>query len=309
MIPKISVVIPVFNKEKYIKNTINSVLFQSFSDFELIVIDDGSTDESLVYLKQFNDNRLQIIKQSNSGVSSARNNGVAQAKGELIAFLDADDLWYPNHLQEIYDLYKQFPEAGFFGTAYEIQFSKKLTKKFIYDFKNIQNLIDKYYRYSKGTHLFYTSNFAVKRSVFNTTSGFKKIHSEDIDLFLTIGTKYKMAYSKVVTMKYTLNAENSLSGQYETEKKIILANNFKELEKEDIELKRFLDFNRYAWTIEFKLAHKEEEVQELINQIDFNNLTFVQRFLINRTTNQLQFLKKVQQLLQRYNIQIRASSN
>ncbi len=307
--PKISVIIPVYNKEKYIRQTVESVLNQTFSDFELILIDDGSIDNSLNIIKQFNDIRIKYISQTNQGVAAARNNGVATANGELIAFLDADDMWHPHHLQEISFLYKHFPDAGFFATAYEIQFRHKVIKQVIYNFEQKHSLIDKYYRFSKAIHLFYTSNFAVKKTVFNEVSGFKKMHSEDIDLFLTIGTKHKMAYSKVVTMTYTLDAENSLSGKYETEKKIVLAENFKELEKNDVALKEFLDFNRYAWAVEFKLDNKESEAQKLIKQINFNNLTFTQRFLIKRSVKQLQFLKKIQRSLKKYNIHMRASSS
>jgi len=307
--PKISVIIPVYNKEKYIRQTIESVLSQRFSDFELILIDDGSLDNSLNIIKQFKDKRIKYTSQSNQGVSAARNKGVAMANSELIAFLDADDMWHPHHLHEISLLYKIFPDAGFFATAYEIQFHHKVIKQIVYNFEQKHSLIDKYYRFSKAIHLFYTSNFAVKKTVFNEVSGFKKMHSEDIDLFLSIGTKYKMAYSKVVTMTYTLNAENSLSGKYETEKKIVLAENFKALEKNDVALKEFLDFNRYAWAIEFKLDNKEREAQDLIKQIDFKNLTFTQQFLIKRSVKQLKFLKKIQHSLKKYNIHMRASSN
>jgi len=88
-----SVVIPLYNKERSVKNTIESVLNQTFQDFEVIVVNDGSTDNSLEVVKSFNDERIRIINQKNSGVSSARNRGIKEAKYEWIAFLDADDLW------------------------------------------------------------------------------------------------------------------------------------------------------------------------------------------------------------------------
>lgn len=97
-----SVVIPLYNKEKYIKKTINSVLEQSFKNFELIIVDDGSTDRSIEIVKSINDQRINLIIQENSGPSKARNRGISEAKGEFIAFLDADDEWLPKKLERQY---------------------------------------------------------------------------------------------------------------------------------------------------------------------------------------------------------------
>ena len=119
--PRISVIIPIYNKENCILNTLNSVHNQTYTNFELIIIDGGSTDKSLEIIKDYNDTRLTIYAQTGKGVSSARNEGVSYAKGELIAFLDADDEWKPNYLQTIWELYQKYPDAGIYATAYEIQ--------------------------------------------------------------------------------------------------------------------------------------------------------------------------------------------
>ncbi|WP_340679192.1 glycosyltransferase [Paraglaciecola sp.] len=96
---KISVIIPCFNSEKYIEETLNSVLNQTFPIFEIIVIDDGSTDNSVNILKTFS-TKIILITQANSGVSTARNNGIKHATGEWIAFVDSDDIWKPNKLEQ-----------------------------------------------------------------------------------------------------------------------------------------------------------------------------------------------------------------
>lgn len=88
-----SIVIPLYNKEKSITTTINSVLNQTCGDFELIIVNDGSTDTSLEIVQSIKDERIRIINQKNGGVSSARNQGIIEAKFDWIAFLDADDLW------------------------------------------------------------------------------------------------------------------------------------------------------------------------------------------------------------------------
>lgn len=97
-----SIVIPLYNKERLITRTLKSVLDQTFTQYEVLIVDDGSTDNSLNMVKSLKDTRIRILSKQNGGVSSARNFGIKNAKNSWIAFLDADDLWHPNHLQETY---------------------------------------------------------------------------------------------------------------------------------------------------------------------------------------------------------------
>lgn len=99
---KVSVIIPMYNSEKYIKNTINSVIEQTFNDWELIVVDDGSSDNSIEVAKSFNDERIRLIESLNGGASSARNIGIDNASGEYITFLDSDDLYDRNYLEKLF---------------------------------------------------------------------------------------------------------------------------------------------------------------------------------------------------------------
>lgn len=95
-----SVIIPLYNKESQIKKTLESVLNQTFKDFEIVIVNDGSIDKSIEVVESFDDNRIRIINQNNSGVSQARNRGIIEANRKWIAFLDADDLWKPNKLEK-----------------------------------------------------------------------------------------------------------------------------------------------------------------------------------------------------------------
>ena len=135
-----SVIIPLFNKAPYIRKALESVLAQTYTDYELIIVDDGSTDGSFTIAKQFIDERLKIkgkensgaetngyklspinyklIRQANSGVSAARNNGVAQSHGDYIAFLDADDWWEPTYLERMAQLIEGYPDAGLYACNY-----------------------------------------------------------------------------------------------------------------------------------------------------------------------------------------------
>src|SRR5690606_6986211 len=118
--PFFSVVIPLYNKEKYIKETLNSVLAQTFQDFEIIVVNDGSTDNSANQILQFKDKRIKVIDQQNQGAASARNQGIEISSSPYIALLDADDTWYKNHLVELKRQIRLFPDAGLYCNNYEI---------------------------------------------------------------------------------------------------------------------------------------------------------------------------------------------
>lgn len=96
----ISIIIPVYNGEKYIADTIKSVIDQTYKNWELIIVDDGSTDNTADIVKQFNDSRISYIKKNNTGVSDTRNVGANLAKGEILCFLDADDVWLPQNLEK-----------------------------------------------------------------------------------------------------------------------------------------------------------------------------------------------------------------
>ena len=110
--PEISVIIPVYNTGRILQETIDSVLTQSFEDFELIIIDDGSTDpETAAILDRQNDSRIKIIRQENAGVAAARNHGLSLARGKYIAFLDHDDLFLPEKLAVSKELIESHPDA------------------------------------------------------------------------------------------------------------------------------------------------------------------------------------------------------
>lgn len=117
---KFSVVIPLYNKKEYILNTVQSALGQTFRDFEILVVDDGSTDGSAEALAGVSCAQLRLIRQTNAGVSAARNTGIRHARGTYIAFLDADDLWHPDYLEEIDRLTARYPASDLFVTAYRV---------------------------------------------------------------------------------------------------------------------------------------------------------------------------------------------
>ena len=119
---KFSVIIPLYNKAPYVKKALETVCAQTYRDYEIIVINDGSTDNSAIiaedYLNGVEGISYQILSQQNTGVSAARNNGVAQSHGDYIAFLDADDWWEPTYLERMAQLIEDYPEAGLYASNY-----------------------------------------------------------------------------------------------------------------------------------------------------------------------------------------------
>jgi glycosyltransferase involved in cell wall biosynthesis len=117
-LPTVSVIIPLYNKEKEVCRAIQSVLAQTFTDLEIVVVNDGSTDKGPDLVRALQDSRIKVINQDNAGVSAARNRGITESHGELIAFLDADDEWRPNFLETIMNLNLKFPHCRVFATSY-----------------------------------------------------------------------------------------------------------------------------------------------------------------------------------------------
>ena len=132
----ISVIIPLFNKEKYIERTLRSVLQQTFTDFEVIVVDDGSTDCGAEIVRSLPDARVRLIRQENCGVSVARNRGIMEAKADFIAFVDADDEWHPEFLSCLWAIKEQNPQGKFFAAASETINSSGAKKTFNFGYPN-----------------------------------------------------------------------------------------------------------------------------------------------------------------------------
>lgn len=110
--PKVTVVIPAYNAMTYLPETLDSVLKQTFADFEVLIVNDGSSDRIVTWASEITDSRVKLISQENQGLSAARNTGIVHAQGEYVAFLDADDLWEPTKLEKQVHCLDLKPEVG-----------------------------------------------------------------------------------------------------------------------------------------------------------------------------------------------------
>src|SRR3974390_561577 len=117
-VPTVSVAIPLYNKAPFIVDTVRSALAQTFSDFEIVVIDDGSTDDGPEKLAALREPRLTVIRQQNAGVAAARTRAMRAGRGRYVAFLDGDDLWHPHHLSHLIELMRRYPQAALVGNDY-----------------------------------------------------------------------------------------------------------------------------------------------------------------------------------------------
>lgn len=213
MIPRMSVVIPLYNKEPHIKRAINSVLTQKIQDFEIIIVDDGSTDKGAEVVKGFTDPRIRLIQQKNSGVSAARNRGIKEAKADLIAFLDADDEWTPNFMETVLRLRKKYPKAGAYTTSYTYYYKCKYIKPRC---KAIpaspwEGEIDDYFKsIVKGHPPFCASCICVPKLVILKVGGFPEGTwlGEDSDTWARIALKYNIAFSWDIGVIYYLDSVN-----------------------------------------------------------------------------------------------------
>ena len=203
-----SIVIPLYNKEKSIKNTIHSVLAQTFADFELVIVNDGSTDTSREVAAGIQDSRIRIVDKSNGGISSSRNEGIGSARYPYIAFLDADDLWERDFLETIRQLIIDYPEADCYTTGYACKYNN--TTLNIFGASNRGIIRDFFKQVYKGP-VMHSSSICIKKSTFDKVGYFNTTirRGEDYDMWARLGRAATIAATPEVKVSYRLNVENS----------------------------------------------------------------------------------------------------
>jgi len=287
-----SIIIPLYNKAPYIIKAIDSVLNQTFQSFEMIVINDGSKDNSyevltrkLDELKIENKNqfdKIKVINQVNQGVSVARNNAAKIAKYDLLAFLDADDWWETGYLAEIKTLTDEFPEAGLWSSSYYIvkNNNKRLVRLGLESDFN-KGIIDYYKVYAKTLEMpIWTGATVIKKSIFNNEKGFKANLSlgEDFDLWIRVSLKFSIAFINKPLSNYNFDVDihNRAIDNYKVfppEKHYIFHLDYlKEEEKNNNDLKILLDSLRLycLFPYHFKNKYKNEYLKE-IKKVNFNS--------------------------------------
>ena len=190
----ITIIIPLYNKEKAIYVTVASVLAQTYPDFELLIVNDGSTDRSLDEISKFNDYRIRVINQTNKGVSAARNKGILEAKGDWIVFLDADDLLLPYCLMELIKTQKRYNTPIIVSNFFILDDNNRLTTFLRHSMhglsrNNFMNLFFERFYLRMGNSLF-------KREILVKDLFDERLQRyEDFEFFYRLVRKYKVAVS------------------------------------------------------------------------------------------------------------------
>lgn len=208
----VSVVIPLYNKENSITSTLQSVCAQTYTDFEVLVVNDGSTDNGATLAAKYPDTRIRVINKPNGGVCSARNRGINEAKGEFVALLDGDDQWDKEYLAEQVKMINDFPEAVMWGINFAETNNGKLVRRVSTGLPDgFRGYVENYFE-MKGriSDLFCSSSVVIRKDVFDSVGLFDERikYAEDSDMWFRIIATQKVAFYDQYMVFYQWDAEN-----------------------------------------------------------------------------------------------------
>jgi len=286
MTPFFSVIIPLYNKEKYIEDTLKSVLNQTFKDFEIIIINDGSTDNSLEKVKSFSDTRIRIFEyKQNKGLSAARNTGIKEANTDYIAFIDADDFWKTHHLEQLHHLITSYPKKGLYCTGYTSQKSASIFHRAHFNDlpENFKGVVSDFFKHSLQNCVAWISAICVPKRIFDAIGNFDPeiFSDQDTDLYIRIALKYDVVLdNSSVSAIYNKTIKECLSNSFDIKDIPKLFYSYKNIEANHVTLKKYIDINRFSSAIFFKLSSNIQSSKQLVRDIDLKNLNLWQRLLI-----------------------------
>ena len=296
----VSIVLPLYNKESSIQKTVTSVLNQTYSQYELLIVDDGSTDGSLGTVEKIKTNNIRIITQLNNGVSSARNLGMKHANYDLIAFIDGDDFWENSYLEQMIRLIEDYPDAGFYGSNFfrvEENHTKKVKTNFLKD--GFRGYVDNYFSKASDAFLFQSSSIIINRLKIGKNVNFDeriKI-GEDIDFWLRVAYQTRIAFLNLPLSNYNLNGPNSAVKKERIfqEDFLFYTSKYKEMENNDFRFRRFIHTLRLRKIPEvvLHLNAEKKEVKYFLSLINTKNQSLRHKiFMLLPLNLKLQVVKK-----------------
>ncbi|MBX0332374.1 glycosyltransferase [Pontibacter sp. HSC-14F20] len=200
-----SIIIPLYNKEASIAETLHTVLDQTFTAYEVIVVNDGSTDQSLSIVQSFDDRRIKVYTKKNGGVSDARNYGIERANYDYIAFLDADDTWDSNYLEEMNKMIEKYPDCGMYNCAYR---AVKGDRIFIESPNISDGVIEDYFKatLTLDNMISWTSATIIKKEVTAVSGLFPvgMVSGEDSFMWCKVAMHYPVAYTHKIMATYNM---------------------------------------------------------------------------------------------------------
>lgn len=267
----LTVIIPLYNKVYTIAESVNSVLSQSFREFELIIVNDGSSDGSLATLSSIKDSRIRIFSKVNGGVSSARNFGIRNAKYDLIAFLDADDIWDKDFLEQMLIFRGSHSQASIFAS--NILLKSNNFKKNAINFIQSGYVID-YFKVALDHAIVTSSSVIIEKKVFDEVGFFNEDlrSGEDLDMWYRIINKYQLAFLNVPLAVYHLSEFNYNFSRIDFSKDFISKIN--DLQINDIYWEQFKTFQIAKSLKPYYIFRYTNEIQNLVDKIKFKYLPF-----------------------------------
>lgn len=286
----ISIIIPLYNKENSIANTIQSILDQTFQDFEIVVVDDGSTDDSVTIVERYADNRIRIIQKENGGVSSARNRGIEEANYEYIAFLDADDYWEPTYLKELVKLIHDFPNAGLYGLGFGYMWQEN-KESINHDLPDLfRGIIEN--PWQRGCIYWTGSSTTTTKTVIQSVGLFdeRMSHGEDLDMWYRILLNYQGVFYNQTLAYYRQDAENrAMNNVIPFEKHLpFFIEKYTEYRQNNQDFRRYFDLQCLYRLYPYVLMPKyRKDLHRVLKQIDFSHqkLSMRLRFMFPRWYN------------------------
>ena len=278
-----SVVIPLYNKEAYVAKTLNSVVGQTYQNFEIIVVNDCSTDKSLDVVQVIDDSRIKIISHSeNKGLSASRNTGINAATHPYIAFLDADDQWDSTYLETIRNLVKEYPNESVFATHYRENYKGKFfvpKSKLPSSTKGKSVVINDFFKINLGRLILTQSCIVVHKTVFEQIGYYDEnvTFAEDIDFYIRCFSTCNLVFLNVGLCTISNYDPNSITNRVSHKKTFPKLNKY--LNDSD-SLAKFINFYTYCIYRRMKNESARKEMRVYRKQIKYNSLSVLQILLI-----------------------------
>lgn len=299
--PFFTVILPLYNKEKHVENSIKSILNQTFTDFELLIINDCSTDTSASIAATYLSESVTIIQhKKNSGLAATRNTGIKKATSNYVTFLDADDLWKPTFLEKIYNLIQKFPEAGIFATNYE-EIWDKIAKQPRNGSENLPTdfigYID-FFKLNLKQGIYNHGSVCLHKEVYEKVGFYNEElnFSEDLDFNIRANYHYKIAYDNSVQMSYFMQTDNQLTRSSIKNKTLPDFDKYEDWAKTNQNIKKYLDFERYVLGKRLKKVNDLRWKKMIVN-IDAKNLNWKQNLLLKVPSSMLNLIDKIKLIL------------
>lgn len=283
----ISVIIPLYNKEKSIATTLESVLAQTYTNYEIIIVNDGSTDNSAAVCENIIDSltpsrvhTVRFFSKSNGGVSSARNFGIEKSRGEYVAFLDADDIWDPDYLVTLARLIADYPQAVMYGLGFAWIFpnGKEVPASCAENFRGIIP--------NDGSWLmkFWTGCTCCRKSdilkvgLFNT----RLTHGEDLDMWWRLMLSGDVAFDSHKCAYYRQDAENRAMAQVPPIEKHVVSiiDQYAKARKQNADFRKAFDTQMIYFLYQYMFTPYKLEAQQLAKLLDYSQLKRSMRFRI-----------------------------